>query len=158
MNDPRFRRRLVLAAGVVLCAAGLGSAAADTSDRGSKNSKDSDRPNLSLRATPAVSFSPARIFLTGELRGGADDYQDFYCTAVEWDWGDGTRSESSYDCDPYEAGKSEIRRRFATEHVYRTAGNYRIQIRLKRDNKSLVSASTNVQVRPGFRDPSNRPF
>jgi hypothetical protein len=113
--------------------------------------KDSRRPSLSVRASPTVAFSPARIVFTAELRGGADDYQDFYCGGVEWDWGDGTRSESTADCEPYEAGVSEIKRRFTMDHVFHSPGKFRVQFRLKRNGKSIVSASATVQVQPGVR-------
>ena len=107
------------------------------------------KPSLSLRATPPVGFSPLRVRLGVDVNGGSDDYADFYCASVEWDWGDGTMSESSSDCDPYEAGKSTIRRRFTTEHVYRMQGNYRIFFRLKQKNKVVGAVSANVQVRAG---------
>ncbi|MBM3820733.1 MAG: hypothetical protein FJW14_17200 [Acidimicrobiia bacterium] len=90
-----------------------------------------------------------RVRLAVDVTGGSDDYADFYCASVEWDWGDGTSSESSSDCDPYEAGKSTIRRRFTTDHVYRNQGNYRIFFRLKQKNKVVGAASANVQVRAG---------
>src|SRR5688500_18659248 len=80
------------------------------------------KPTLSLRATPPVGFSPLRVRVVVDVRGGANDYEEFYCPSIEWDWGDGTVSENSEDCDPYQAGKSAIRRRFSTEHVYRQAG------------------------------------
>ena len=66
-----------------------------------------------------VSVSPARVVLTAEIVGGANDFEEFYCPTIEWDWGDGTQSESSSDCAPYEAGKSEIKRRFTVEHLFR---------------------------------------
>ena len=50
-------------------------------------------------------MAPARVVLTAELTGGANDFEEFYCGAVEWEWGDGTKSESSSDCAPYEAGQ-----------------------------------------------------
>ncbi len=109
-----------------------------------------DKPKLSLKATPAVSFSPVRIVVTALLTGGPNDYEKYYCATVEWDWGDGTRSESSYDCDPYVAGQSEIKRRFSTEHRYRVSGNYRIQFRLKQKNEAVAVANTMVRVRPGL--------
>ena len=114
--------------------------------------REGKKPSLSLRASPPISFSPANIHLVAELKGGPDDYEDFYCPAVEWDWGDGTRSENSSDCDPYEAGVSQISRRFSKTHVYNLQGRYRVQIRLKRNTKVLTSASTNVQVRAGIRE------
>lgn len=126
-------------------------------DEKNKNGeKDQDekgkKPQLSLRASPPISFSPANIQLVAELKGGPDDYEEFYCPAVEWDWGDGTRSENSSDCDPYEAGVSQISRRFSKTHVYNLQGRYRVQVRLKRNTKVLTSASTNVQVRAGIRE------
>jgi hypothetical protein len=39
----------------------------------------------------------------------------FYCAAVEWDWGDLTESEESNECEPYEAGVSDVQRRFSAE-------------------------------------------
>ena len=60
----------------------------------------SKKPALSIRVTPAVSFSPARVRAFAELKGGPDDNQELYCAAVEWDWGDLTQSESASDCEP----------------------------------------------------------
>jgi hypothetical protein len=118
----------------------------------SQGDEKGKKPSLSLRASPPISFSPANIHLVAELKGGPDDYEEFYCPAVEWDWGDGTRSENSSDCDPYEAGVSQISRRFSKTHVYNLQGRYRVQVRLKRNTKVLTSASTNVQVRAGIRE------
>jgi len=111
------------------------------------------RPKLSVKATPAMAVSPARVVASADLTGGPDDFQEFYCAGVEWDWGDDTRSNNSADCEPYEAGKSQIKRRFTAEHVYRTAGEYRIQFRLKKQSKALAAATTSVKVRPGIGDP-----
>jgi hypothetical protein len=110
------------------------------------------KPSLSLRATPNVGFTPARISFVAELKGGSNDYEDFYCATVEWDWGDGTESEESIDCDPYSAGKSEIQRRFAKDHQYQIADEYRVQFRLKKGSKVVGAASTMIRLRPGLRD------
>jgi hypothetical protein len=110
------------------------------------------KPTVSVKVTPVIGFSPARMVLTAELRGGADDYEEFYCATVEWDWGDDTRSESKTDCEPYEAGKSEIKRRFTIDHTYNFAGDYRVEFRLKQKNKVVGRGTTDVKVRPGIRD------
>jgi hypothetical protein len=107
------------------------------------------RPKVTLRATPPIGVTPLRVVLTAELTGGANDFEDYYCPTVEWDWGDDTRSESTSDCEPYEAGKSEIRRRFTVEHTFRRPGAYKIFLRLKRRDKVVLAAYTNIQVRPG---------
>src|SRR5690242_7034426 len=57
------------------------------------------KPSLSLKATPAISFAPARIVIVAEVKGGSNDYEDFYCPNVEWDWGDDTTSRADTDCD-----------------------------------------------------------
>ena len=126
-------------------------AAGQQKDDKSPREQDS-RPKVSLKAQPVIAMSPARVVLTAELTGGANDFEEFYCPSIEWDWGDDTRSETSSDCDPYEAGKSEIRRRFTVEHVYRRAGNYRVSFRMKRHDKVVGAATANVQIRPGLRD------
>jgi hypothetical protein len=132
-------------AGVTACLL-LGGSAALLAQR---NDDRQARPRLTLRATPAVGIAPARVVLTAELQGGANDYQDYYCASVEWDWGDGTRSEASSDCDPYEAGKSEIRRRFTTDRTFRRAGTHRVVIRLKQRGKEVAAATVNVTIQPG---------
>jgi len=39
-----------------------------------------------------------------------------------WEWGDGTESEATQDCDPYEPGTSTIKRRYTATHEYRESG------------------------------------
>ena len=130
---------------LLLCAA-VGTAA-QKSDKDKDN--DPKRPRLTLKAQPMISISPARVVLTAELQGGPNDFEEYYCPTVEWDWGDGTQSESTTDCEPYEAGKSEIKRRFTVEHIFR-AGNFKVMFRLKRHDKPLTAATVSIQVRPGL--------
>ena len=113
---------------------------------------DDKKPSLALKANPPVGFSPLRVRVSVDARGGADDYADFYCPSIEWDWGDGTVSENSSDCDPYEAGKSSITRRWTAEHIYRQAGAFKVVFRIKQKTRAIAASSTNVQVRPGMRE------
>jgi len=126
---------------------------AQKSGKDGKDQKESNdpKPKVSLKATPMIAMAPARVVLTAELTGGTNDFEDFYCAAVEWEWVDGTTSESASDCAPYEPGKSEIKRRFTVEHVFR-AGVYRVMFHLKRRDKMVGSAMVQIQVRPGLRD------
>jgi len=114
--------------------------------------EDAARPKIALKATPPISMSPSRIVAKAELNGGANDYEEYYCPTVEWDWGDDTFSETTADCDPYEAGKSEIKRHFTVEHVYKRSGQYRIVFRLKRHSKLVGTAFATIQIRPGLRE------
>jgi len=109
------------------------------------------KPSVTVKVSPIVGFSPARMVLTADLKG--DDSEELYCASIEWDWGDDTRSESKTDCDPYEAGKSEIKRHFTIDHTFNVAGDYRVEFRLKQKNKVVARGSTDVKVRPGVRDP-----
>ena len=110
------------------------------------------RPSLSLQATPPAGFTPLRVRAVADLRDGSDDHAEFYCATVEWDWGDGTVSENSSDCDSYEAGKSTIRRHFTADHIYRQPGQHKVTFRLKQKTKQVAAVSTNVQVRAGVGD------
>ena len=113
---------------------------------------DKSKPSVSVKANPAVGFAPTRVVMTVELKGGVNDYADYYCPAVEWQWGDDTRAESKEDCDPYEAGRSEIKRRYVFDRVFDTPGDYRIEFRLKQKDKVVGAGSTTVRIRPGLRD------
>jgi hypothetical protein len=127
---------------------------AQTTDQNTKdNAKqvEGKRPKITVRAQPPVGVAPFRVVLTGELQGGADDFEEYYCPTVEWAWGDDTTSESTLDCEPYEAGKSQIKRRFTVEHMFRRAGAYKVYFHLKRKDKVLGSASVTIQVQPGVR-------
>lgn len=125
--------------GVVCLSPGLGSAQ-------SQEKPDTKRPSLSLRATPASGTVPIRIFVSAELKGGDGDYEDYYCPTVEWVWGDGTLSASTADCEPYEAGKSQIRRRFSADHLYKYPGGVRVTLRLKKKDRVVASIATPVQL------------
>ena len=120
--------------------------------RGLARAEQDKKPSLSLKATPPVGFSPLRVRLVVDVRGGADDYDEFYCPGIEWAWGDGTESESSEDCEPFQAGVSAIKRRYSAEHVFRQAGTYRVFFRLKQRDRIVAAASANVQVRAGVRE------
>jgi len=151
MNNQR--RSLWAGIGCLTLVATL-TAAAGPQDKPKDKDADADRgkrPKLTLTARPPIAMSPARVALTAELAGGPDDLEDFYCPTIEWDWGDGTQSEVTSDCEPYVAGKSTFKRRFTVEHVFR-AGYHRVSLRLKKHEKSISSATVMIDVRPGIRD------
>ncbi len=135
-----------------LCAAALllttsVSSSAQADDKVDK--KEPKRPSLSLKATPGTGMVPIRVSATAELKGGDDDFRDYYCPTIEWNWGDGTVSESSADCEPYEPGVSQIRRRYTVSHTFKRAGAYRISFRLKIRDRVLTSQTTIVRLLGG---------
>ncbi len=111
-----------------------------------KDRKDSGKVSLSLRATPAMAFAPARITLSAQLKGVGGGDEDYYCPTVQWDWGDGTVSESSSDCEPFQPNKSEIQKSFVTQHVYKLGGEYEIKILLKKSEKVVALGAANVNI------------
>ena len=111
-----------------------------------------DKPGLYLRATPRFSFSPATILFTAELKGG-DDVEELYCPEVEWEWGDGGKSVSEGDCDPWEPGM-KIDRRYSKRHHYDRAGNYRVRVTLSKTGDKILSTTMTVTIRPGVGDPT----
>jgi hypothetical protein len=147
-----------------LCVVAIAAAATATS--ASAPAPQNKKPSISLKANPPVGFSPLRVVVTAELKGGANDFEDFYCASIEWDWGDDTKSENKVDCDPYEPGKSEIKRRYVMEHTFRAltsgmssidpSGNqtpsiqYRVRFSLKQKNKTVGSGQTTVEIRQGI--------
>jgi hypothetical protein len=122
---------------------------ATTAITGAQRDGADKKPSLSLKATPPAGFAPLPVHLAVDVRGGANDYADFYCPTVQWDWDDGTISENSEDCNPYEAGKSTIRRRYSADHTFRLSGDYRLTFRLKQKDKVIASTTTTLTVRPG---------
>lgn len=117
-----------------------------------KDEEKGKKPGLHIRATPRFSFSPARILFTAELKGG-DDVEELYCPEVEWEWGDGGKSISEGDCDPWEPGM-KIDRRYTGRHEFQRAGNYRIRVTLSKTGKKIISQTLQVTVRPGLGDPT----
>jgi hypothetical protein len=114
-----------------------------------KSKGEPKRPSLSVKATPGTGMVPVRILVAAELKGGDDDFEEYYCPTIEWSWGDGTVSEETKDCDPYESGKSVIRRRYSVQHSYKRSGAYRIGFRLKNGNKVLAASTTVVRLLGG---------
>lgn len=102
------------------------------------------RPRLDIRASPRVAFSPVHVLVVAELKGG-DDLEEFHCPGLEWDWGDGERSFHEADCAPFEPGTS-LERRFTARHVFRQAGEFAVQVRLRRADRSLAIATVHVSV------------
>jgi hypothetical protein len=137
---------------VVLAALVLAAAVpASTQD----DKKDAKRPGLELRSSPRFAFSPASILFTAELKGG-DDVEDFYCPEVEWEWGDGGKSITEADCEPWVDG-SAIERRFTANHVFQRAGIYRVKVTLKKTGRNIVSQSLALTIRAGLGDTSPDP-
>ena len=89
---------------------------------------------------------PVRSVLP-ELVGG-DETEEYHCPRLEWDWGDGTRSERESDCEPYD-GVTPVERRYSARHVYRSPGQYDIRLTLRRASRVVAVGTTAVAVQGG---------
>ena len=139
---------VALLAALVLATPGL----VDADDKDKDKDKKGKKPGLYMRATPRFSFSPARILFTAELKGG-DDVEELYCPEVEWEWGDGSKSVTEGDCDPWEPGM-KIDRRYTGRHEFQRAGMYRVRITLSRSGSKISSQTMSITVRAGLGDPN----
>lgn len=134
---------------LIVATLATGTASSGPADAGQRASGDK-KPSVALKVTPPLGFAPMKVRATVDLKGGSNDYADYYCASVEWDWADGTVSSSNEDCEPYEAGKSTIQRRFTAEHTFRQGGEYDIAFRLKQKNRVVALSKTLVRVRSGI--------
>lgn len=131
----------VLALAAMLCAAAVPVAQEDAAKQ--------ERPSLSLRLTPRVGLAPLEVRAVAQLKEGSDNFEEYYCATIEWDWDDGARSESTTDCEPYDPQTSKIQRRFTAQHRYRVGGRYRVTFNLKRDDRVLARAAQTGQYTGG---------
>src|ERR1700686_3188300 len=132
-----------IALSVTICLTVAASSAVFPRKDDAPGAEKSRGPTLVLRVDQSVGMAPMRVTLTADLIGGADDYQAFYCPAIEWDWSDGTHSDSSFDCQPFQPHISRIVRHFSVEHLFEE-GEYSVTFRLKRDEKELASAAAKL--------------
>jgi plastocyanin len=150
-DDPVAERRCPVphrtaAALAVLC---LAAAVAGAEEKKLK------KPALELRSSPRFAFSPANVLFTAELKGG-DNVEELYCPEVEWEWGDGGKSVTEGDCDPWAEGAT-IERRFTANHTFQFAGIYRIKVTLRKTGKNILSQSLALTIRAGLGDTSPDP-
>ena len=130
------------------------SLAAQKNDKDAKSpvAGEAQRPKLALKA---ATLHRHRSRPRGPHRGvhrGFERFRGVYCPTVRWEWGDLTSSESSMDCPPYEAGKTEIKRRFTVDHRFDRAGSYKVYFRIRHGSKEVAATSTTVKVQPGVHD------
>ncbi len=116
---------------------------------GSDKTPEARRPKVRLKARPDAGITPMRVVLTAELEGGSDDFEEYYCPTIVWEWGDGGASEISSDCGPYTPGESQIKRRYTIEHTYKRSGRIRVYFAMRHRDKETVAVGVNIVVQPG---------
>jgi hypothetical protein len=142
-------RTLLLAAVLLSVAFTAGAAPPRARAQDTDKQQDRKRPKITLKAQPTMGRAPLRVLFSAELVGGADDFEEYYCPTVVWEWSRGNASQSKVDCAPYEGGKSTIRRRYTVEHTFRTFGTFRVYVSLVKRDREVGTAAINVVVQPG---------
>ncbi len=82
-----------------------------------------------LSADAVEGVVPLVVNLSGELIGGPDDNQDYYCVESTFDFGDGISQSSVPGCAPWQEGVT-IQRRYTANYVFEKAGAYQVTFSL----------------------------
>ena len=88
-----------------------------------------DEPHLTLTADVIEGVTPLEVNLSGELVGGPDDNQAFYCLGNTFDFGDEVSEVTTPDCEVWQPGQT-ILRRFTTSYRYTKPGEYQVTFKL----------------------------
>ena len=109
--------------------------------------KPKEKVTVSLRAAPRVASAPARIIFNVELKGG-EDTEALHCLTLEWSWGDGTRSGSEGECEPFVPGETKVQRLFTAEHEYREQRRPRAQVSVYKGERVIGRADVDLTIGP----------
>lgn len=82
-----------------------------------------------LTADVIEGIAPLTVNLTGELVGGPDNNQDYYCVKSAFDFGDGIAQSSIPGCIEWSEG-IEIQRRYTASYIYDEPGEYQVTFSL----------------------------
>lgn len=107
----------------------------------------SGHSRIELRASPVMGIAPMQVVLTAMVED-VSEAEELYCPSVEWDWGDGTISRSSPDCEPFDPDRARVRRFYSKEHLYHFEGHFVTALRLFRGDEVVASGETVVRVLP----------
>lgn len=105
-------------------------------------------PELSLRLTPRQAFAPVKVH--AQLRVDRPDTV-LNCPSLVWDWGDGSRSLHTPDCDPYERARDPSF--YSRDHDYRRGREDPFEVTVSAVNaagKVKHQDSAWLRVRPGL--------
>jgi hypothetical protein len=82
-----------------------------------------------LTADVVEGAAPLTVNFAGELVGGPDDSQEFYCVESMFEYGDGIAQSAIPDCVEWEPG-IDVQRRFTSNYIYDEPGEYQVTFSL----------------------------
>jgi Ca-activated chloride channel family protein len=100
-----------------------------------------------LTASVGEGVAPLEVNLTGELVGGPDNNQAYYCVESTFNFGDGISQSASPDCIAWTEA-SEIQRRYTANYVYDRPGEYQVTFKLgnaESEPVTIIVKSENTQ-------------
>jgi len=103
------------------------------------------KPSIELKVLPQMG-SPATTFLFVVTLSGGVDSEELHCLTLEWAWDAGDNSTSEGECEPFEPGRTRIQRRFTTERQFRTEGPRRVEVVVRKGERTVARSSTTVRV------------
>ena len=91
------------------------------------------KPSLSLKASPSVSFAPARIVVVAEVKGGAGRFRGVLLPDRRMGMGRlDARQRSKPIANRTRRARATIKRRYTVEHRFKNPGAFKIILRLKK--------------------------
>jgi hypothetical protein len=104
-------------------------------------------PTPLLTPNPRMGFSPLRVHLVAELKGG-EESEKWYCPGVEWTWPDGTHSSEESDCPEWDKRDDYFPRRWSKDVVF-PEGEWPVTVEWSKAGRLLARAETKVSVLGG---------
>ncbi|MCB0197633.1 MAG: hypothetical protein KDJ65_37155, partial [Anaerolineae bacterium] len=109
----------------------------------SEKPADADDIYTTITADVIEGTAPLVVNFKGELIGGADDNEDFYCVESTFDFGDGNNQSQSPGCTAWEPG-TEISRDFTANTIYEEPGEYTVRFQLGEAESEPITIIVNA--------------
>ena len=111
-----------------------------------------------LTASRVEGVAPLEVNFTGELVGGPDNNQDYYCVESGFDFGDGVNQAAIPDCVEWQE-EAEIMRRFTANYVYAEPGEYQVTFSLAGTRSEPITiivkdAADSAEAQPAPAEPT----
>jgi Ca-activated chloride channel family protein len=112
-----------------------------------------------LTASRVEGVAPLEVDFTGELIGGPDNNQDYYCVETSFNFGDGVNQDVLPECVEW-TEDSEIQRRFTANYVYDEPGEYQVSFSLAGTQSEPITiiikdATDSAEAQPAPAEPTS---
>lgn len=100
---------------------------------------------VTVKLRPQAALAPATIRLTATVD---DAGQTLQCPGFEVEWGDGCKSASQGDCDPYAPADERPKKwtLIPPPHKFYIGGTYTVTVKVKEGEKTMESGSSFLMI------------